>query len=265
MAARSYERLGRLLEARALYQRVMNEPLEASAPRAFQQAQADAKSELADLTPRIPTLEVAVRGAARAAVKLTDDGQRIAPETPVPLDPGEHTVVVTVPGRPVVTRTIHLKEKAKEYIVIGLSPPPTAAPPARRAPVASGGDLRKVMFIGGGVTAGAGVIAGTVFTLLALGKAGDADDLRYDVDFDPELRGQCPKTNKPPLCAKLSDTVSLQYTFSDVAIGSFIIGTAGVGTLIYALADRPAVPARRMEVLPLVGLGTAGVSFNGRF
>ncbi|WP_437572485.1 tetratricopeptide repeat protein [Sorangium sp. So ce542] len=265
MAARSCEHLGRLLEARSLYQRVVDEPLAANAPRAFQQAQADAKAELTALAPRIPTLEVALGRTPQGAVELTLDGERIAPAKAVEVDPGEHTVSGVVPGRPPVTRTIRLDERAKGTIVLDLAPPLVEAPLARSAPAASGRDLRKPLLIGGGVAAGVGIIAGTVFTGLALGDGSDAEDLRRKVDSDRELRGYCPSTQHPPLCAELSDTVDRQYAFLNVAIYSFIIGAAGVGTAIYALVDRPAAPASRMQVVPHVGAGSTGISLTGRF
>ncbi|WP_437488230.1 hypothetical protein WME75_08355 [Sorangium sp. So ce1014] len=265
MAARSCERLGRLLEARSLYQRVLDEPLAATASRAFQEAQAEAKTELAGLAPRIPTLEVALAGTAHGAVQLTLDGAPIAPATPVQRDPGEHTLVGVVPGRPPVTTRFRLDEGRKRYILLDLTPPSPEAPPTRSAPVASQGDRRKILFIGGGAAAGAGVIAGTVFTILALGKGGDAEDLRTSLRSDPALKGFCPRTTPPPVCTELRDTVDLQYTFINAALYSFIVGAAGAGTVIYALADRPAAPASRMQVVPHVGWGSAGLSVTGRF
>ncbi|WP_437939882.1 tetratricopeptide repeat protein [Sorangium sp. So ce341] len=264
MAARSCERLGRLLEARSFYQRVLDEPLAATAPPAFQQARVDAKAELGALAPRIPTLEVDVAGAAKGAVQLTLDGERIAPATPVERDPGDHTLVGVRPGRPAMTKTIRLDEKAKRRIVLDLPPPPAAARPAHSAPATSGG-LRKVLFIGGGVAAGVGVIAGTAFTVLTLGKRSDAEELRDEVRADNVLNGRCPGTESPAVCAKLSDTVDLQYAFINVAIGSFIVGAAGVGTVVYALADRPSAPDRGVQVAPLVGSGVTGLSLSGRF
>ncbi|WP_165373901.1 MULTISPECIES: hypothetical protein [Sorangium] len=265
MEARSCERLGRLLEARSLYQRVLDEPLAATAPRAFQQAQADAKAELAALAPRIPTLEVALGRTPQGAVELTLDGERIAPAKTVDVDPGEHTLSGVVPGRPPVNRTIRLDERAKAYIVLDLAPPPAEARPERSAPATSGDDLRKSLFIGGGVAAGVGVIAGTAFTLLYSGKAVDAENLRQRIRSGAAPERYCPDPRSPSICAELNDTVDTQYVFANVALGSFILGAAGVGAVIYALVDRPSAPVRRAHVAPLVGSGVAGLSLSGRF
>ncbi|XXX79610.1 tetratricopeptide repeat protein [Sorangium sp. So ce134] len=265
MAARSCERLGRLLEARSLYQRVLDEPLAATAPRAFQEAQAEAKTELAALTRRIPTLEVALAGTAQGTVQLTLDGERIAPATPVQRDPGEHTLVGVEPGRPPVTTKFRLDERMKRYIILDLTPPSPEATPTRSTPAASQANRQKILFIGGGAAAGTGVIAGTVFTFLALGKEGDAENLRDSVRSDRTLKGRCPSTKYPPVCKELSDTVDLQYTFLNAAIYSFIVGAVGAGTVIYALVDRPAAPASRVQVAPHVGWGSAGLSLSGQF
>ncbi|WP_437726446.1 tetratricopeptide repeat protein [Sorangium sp. So ce861] len=265
MAARSCERLGRLIEARSLYQRVLDEPLAATAPRAFQEAQAEAKTELAALAPRIPTLEVALAGTAQGAVQLTLDGEHIAPATPVQRDPGEHTLVGVEPGRPPVTTKVRLDERMKRYIILDLTPPSPEATPTRSAPVASQGNRQKLLFIGGGAAAGTGIIAGTVFSILALGKGGDAENLRDSVRSDRTLNGRCPSTSPPPVCTELRDTVNLQYTFINAALYSFIVGAVGAGTVIYALVDRPAAPASRMQVVPHVGWGSAGLSLSGQF
>ncbi|WP_437969550.1 tetratricopeptide repeat protein [Sorangium sp. So ce260] len=265
MAARSCERLGRLIEARSIYQRVLDEPLAATASRAFQEAQAEAKTELAALAPRIPTLEVALAGTARGTVQLTLDGELIAPATPVQRDPGEHTLVGVEPGRPPVTTKFRLDERMKRYIVLDLTPPSPEATPTRSAPVASQGNRQKILFIGGGAAAGTGVIAGTVFTILALGKGGDAENLRDRVRSGEAPERYCPSNKSPPVCVELGDTVDLQYTFINAALYSFIVGAAGVGTVIYALVDRPAPPTSRMQVVPHVGWGSAGLSLTGRF
>ncbi|KYF61001.1 hypothetical protein BE04_04565 [Sorangium cellulosum] len=104
-----------------------------------------------------------------------------------------------------------------------------------------------------------------MFTVLALGKGDDAEDLRGQVDADGALKGYCASTTDPPLCAELSDTVDVQYAFINAAIYSFIVGAAGVGTVVYALVDRPGPSASRMQIVPRVGAGSAGLSLTGRF
>jgi hypothetical protein len=104
-----------------------------------------------------------------------------------------------------------------------------------------------------------------VFTILYFGKADDAENLRQDVLSGGAPERYCPDAKSPPICAKLNNTIDIQYVFANMAIGSFIVGAAGVGTVIYALVDRPSVPDRRVQVAPLLGSGVTGFSLSGRF
>ncbi|XYI00431.1 tetratricopeptide repeat protein [Sorangium sp. So ce1128] len=273
-AARSCERLGRLLEARSLYQRVIDEPLAASAPQAFQQAQADARVELAALAPRIPTLEVAVTGAEPGAVELTLDGERVAPAAPVERDPGEHTVVATVRGQTPVTKTIRVSEGRRERVTLDLAPAPAAAavtaPPSGHATRAAGSDVKTVALIGGGVAAGALTLAGVVFTLAANGKANDARQQWSVVhameggDVDCANPAGSYQTQQ---CSKLSALVGNKYLFSNLAVWSFIgAGASAAGTLgYYWLATAPSEPEKQVHLFPLVIPGGGGLVAGGVF
>lgn len=273
-AARSCERLGRLLEARSLFQRVVDEPLDAGAPQEFQQAQADARVELAALAPRIPTLEIAVTGATPGTVALTLDGERVIPATPVERDPGEHTVVATAPGQAPVTTTIRLSEGAKAHVTIALAPAPatttamaSSSGPATRA---AGTDVNTAALIGGGVAAGAGALAGVVFTLVANSKASSARQQWTVVDA---LDGGAVDCANPAdgyqaqQCRKLSALIDDKYLFSNLALWSFIgAGASAVGTLGYTwLASAPSAPEKQMHLVPLVLPGGGGLVAGGAF
>lgn len=67
VAARSLDGLGRLTEAADTYERLLAEPLPASAPKVFRDAQAESKGLLADLLARIPTVLVFVAGGVGVA------------------------------------------------------------------------------------------------------------------------------------------------------------------------------------------------------
>lgn len=91
--ARSFARLGRLRESKRSYEDLVNEALPASSPKAFVQAQSDAKAELETLKKRMPSFVVALVGASRDEVTLTLDGEPIdalVAAGPVLGDPGEH-------------------------------------------------------------------------------------------------------------------------------------------------------------------------------
>src|SRR5262249_3538830 len=65
---------GRLVEARALYQQVMSEPLPKDAPERFKKAQAQAHEDADAVAARIPLLKVARSGPGSASARITVDG-----------------------------------------------------------------------------------------------------------------------------------------------------------------------------------------------
>ncbi|WP_437591789.1 hypothetical protein [Sorangium sp. So ce1000] len=58
-----------------------------------------------------------------------------------------------------------------------------------------------------------------------------------------------------------------EIAFGNIAFWTLVTGgTVGVGTLVYGLVTRkPAAPDPGPRVAPLLGPGTAGLSFGGRF
>jgi hypothetical protein len=118
---------------------------------------------------------------------------------------------------------------------------PSPALPAGDAADAEEVDWKKIILVGGGITAGAALGTGIVFTLLANGKASDARDQRAALVAQGET---CTGPNVPIACADLQSALGAKDTFSDLAAWSFIgAGALGVGTLIYAFVmPEPAVP-----------------------
>ncbi len=129
--ARCQAATGKLLAARATYQKVADEKLPRLASEAFKEAQRGAPGEIAALDRRIPTLAVEISGAPPgSAARVTVDGVEVAdPLKPAVLDPGVHTVVVTREGSAPVSRTVTLVEMARERVVVDLAAPVLVAPP----------------------------------------------------------------------------------------------------------------------------------------
>jgi hypothetical protein len=126
--------LGKLVEARALYRRLADEPLPPSAPDQFRTAQATAREGLDDLKRRIPSLRVSLSGPAAAGAHVRVDGAPVAAAEigQKDLDPGEHTVEASADGVPAVARTVHLQEGASVLVDLTLGGdvgPLAAAPP----------------------------------------------------------------------------------------------------------------------------------------
>lgn len=291
MVARCYVELGRLLDARNAYQRVVDEQLGKDAPPEFVEAQAAARKELAELEPRIPTVEFVTTGTVAGDLVLTFNGQSIAPSTPVPSDPGEYSLTVHASGRHPLTKRIRLVEGARERVRVEQAEidaqPATArsqdqaphritrpakehgensAEATRGARISTGTNWKTAVLIGGGTTAGLGLATGAILTTVANGRASDARRLRAEVAAEDNEGKKCPTVN-PQKCAALSDAVDARIDLSNSAFWSFVAGGAvGVGTLIYGLVTMESTgPSRSVQVAPLWGPHTAGVTASGSF
>ncbi|WP_437547633.1 hypothetical protein WME97_46900 [Sorangium sp. So ce367] len=121
MVARSCHKLGRLTEARSVYQVIVDEQLPADASQAFRQAQAEARTELEALLSRIPTVEITVTGAGSGGAQVALGGLDVPPSTPVARDPGSHTLAVGAPGRRGLTKEIVLKEGMRAKVEVDLA------------------------------------------------------------------------------------------------------------------------------------------------
>jgi len=123
-AARALDKLGRLVEAAERYRTCINTPLEDKAPEAFRAAQEAARSELQALTPRIPSIEIAIKGPGADEAVITLDGK------PVPkaligvktlVNPGEHKIGAMTDTHADVEE-VSITEKQSSRVVLELEP-----------------------------------------------------------------------------------------------------------------------------------------------
>lgn len=193
--ARAQLKLGRMLEAIATYQRVVDEKLAADAPAPFREAQVSARAELGEITPLVPSLTISFEGGAPPGVRVLLDGEQLPASDfgrPLQRNPGNHKVFAVAPGLVPVERTIDLQRGAGEVPVpLQLAPPPkpsivpgvvtlslgavglgvgtTAAVLSRGASGSKAFNLR-VTEITGFAVGGAGVVTGVVLLALRAGK-----------------------------------------------------------------------------------------------
>ncbi|WP_437977701.1 PEGA domain-containing protein [Sorangium sp. So ce295] len=145
--------------------------------------------------------------------------------------------------------------------------PPAPPPPLRvEAPApapregADAGGPRPEVLIAGGAVAGAGVIAGVVLTVLAVGRDGDADTQREALVRDD---GPAACASDSPRCAALRDELEGAADLKSAALWTFVgAGAMGLATGAYALwaprASRPAVVAA-----PVVTAGGGALVIQG--
>lgn len=135
--ARAQKQTGLLVQSRENLLSIIREDLSGTAPRAFHQAQDDAKAELKELEPRLPYVTVQLKGAGSSSVTLLQDGNKIPSAlvgVPRPVDPGSHTFEATA-GSLKGRVSVDVKEGEKKRVTLELgagelppAPPPTTAP-----------------------------------------------------------------------------------------------------------------------------------------
>lgn len=265
---------GRALEQRGLLVEASERFVEASRLTGFKgdqdvqlQAQKDAARDLEKLLPRIPSLLIAVTGAAGEPA-VTLDG-KLVPAALLgeeqPVNPGAHEIKVSLGARQ-TARQITLKEgeKKRETVSLTAPPDPTSASPAPAGPVLGTADAgtsdagpgqsgaRKTVAYVAVAAGGVGLVLGGVTGVLALSKRGSLED-----------SGSC----KGDVClpSQRSDVESLD-TLRTVSTIGFIAGGVLATTGVVLLLTQPA--AAKAELLaPRLALRIApnGVSLTGVF
>lgn len=214
--ARAQAALGKLVAARENYLKVMREELTATSPKAFKDAQAQAKTEVAAIEPRIASLKIVLEGAGGAKVTVKVDGQPVSPAligVNRPTDPGKHVVTAYPMGKSPVEQSVELADGEKKEIKLSLSGPsapstaipPTAAddpdagsqnpPPPPPEKKASGGGLNTLMIAGiAGLGVGlGGAVVGGIFTAKWSSLSGQADDqyAKWGCNLKPVVGPEC--------------------------------------------------------------------------
>ncbi|MFO0593094.1 MAG: hypothetical protein U0441_36465 [Polyangiaceae bacterium] len=257
--ARAQAKLGKLLQAKATYQSIVDEKLAQYAPDEFFTAQNDAKKELAELEKRIPAARIELNGVPTgetpsvtldgAAVAATDLGKSIG------LDPGRHVVTVTLAGRAPIKRDVDITEGRSQSIVLEVSiPPPPASGESGTADATSASDASELAGLKqrGGVPGlaiamysigGAGLLAGAVFGGLTLGKYNDY--------------------NAHPTKGALDDGRAFGLV-TDIGLGVTLVGAA-LGT-VFLLTSRPADPSKAGAfIMPVVSPTSGGMMVRTPF
>jgi hypothetical protein len=249
--ARAHAGVGQLVEARALFQRVSEEPLAATAPQAFRDAQRMAKDELAAIDKRIPTLQIAVRGGGGHGLRITLDDAEIPAsrlDQPLPANPGTHRVTVVPPGGVGTSKTVDLTEGAHLDVELELpSAVPEALAPPPRAP------LRPPPQRGSLVPALVGFGVGAVGLGLGIGAGVSAEKSASDIRS--KCGGNvCPASAMTP--ALQSEYASARGVATASTIG-FVLAGVGAATGVVLLIVRPG--AKPAAVGVTLGPGSIGV------
>jgi hypothetical protein len=247
--ARAQQKLGRLIAAKATYEKIVAEKLARYAPQEFFDAQATARKELDDVTARIPSLRIESRGAT---FTVTLDGRPATLGKAFPIDPGEHTIVGTAAGLTEVRRKVVLQEReTRTETLEALASTTTPTPSASEAATASSAvpdterpprrGIPTITIVAYGVGA-AGLVTGVLFGGLTLAKKGEFD------------------------ASPTAETADLGQAFSHVADVGFGLALAGaaVGTVVWVLSSRSG-PARPPATSLFIAPRAGGLTIGGAF
>ncbi|MEJ7730629.1 MAG: hypothetical protein WKG00_15585 [Polyangiaceae bacterium] len=238
----------------------------------------------AAVEPRLSYLKIDILGDRRPGMVVKRDGTVIgdgALGVPIAVDPGEHIIEASAPGHATWRTTVTIGAAAEkkdvevpllEQAPPGAEPAPTAStePAPGAAPSASstvepppivpaGGSstLRTLGFVGVGVGL-AGIAVGTVFGVLTLGEASDAEG---DPSLCPQKR--CSQDGLDKIDA--AETKALVSTLG-LAVG----GAAAVaGVVMLVVSGKRTAPSTGASAAPrvsgLAGPRGGGLTLTGSF
>jgi hypothetical protein len=229
------EKLGRLVAALGDYELAA---ADARAEKADQVAE-EVESRLEALRQRIPKITV-IRGRGAEAASVALDGTSIGDQvvgTPMPTDPGPHTVEAKAPGFKPFRKALRLAEQQSETVELVLEPEPVPPPgvvvgsqqPAGRSPAYG--------YVIGGIGI-ASLGASGIFFGLRAGKISDLDKA-------------CPNLTCPPDQQSNIDAGKRYTTIANVTLA---IGVAAVaGGLVLVLSSGPSKEQPAVALAPAPG------------
>ena len=134
--ARALKGQKRYVAAQEAYNRVIRRGKRAGDSAAFEKAIDDASTEKDEISKLIGTLTITVKGADKPTVSL--DGQSVNAATlgvRRPIDPGQHEVKISAPGKVEVTRIVKVAEAGIATVDVELVSDLKAEPVAVAAPI----------------------------------------------------------------------------------------------------------------------------------
>ncbi len=238
---------------------------------------ATARARADALAPSLAKLVVSVAAAARSTpgLEIQRDGSALGPAlwgTPLPVDPGQHKLRASAPGRETWEVTLDVGASGgrievpalREVPAPGATPPPAPPPPLAPPPLppplvpvqvlpppppTSRDAWRRPTLLVTGFVGLAGLAAGSAFGALALTTWHGAE-------------GLCTPRCAPNAPAQQATATS----YATVADAGFVLAGAGLGTALVVWLTGPAKPAPSrplaLQLAPTVGGLVLGGSFQ---
>ncbi|MBX3230134.1 MAG: hypothetical protein KIT84_25125 [Labilithrix sp.] len=212
----------------------------------------EASARAAALDPKLPRLTVALARTAPEGTTVERDGVPLgAPSLGValPVDPGDHVIIVKAEGRPDATFNVTLLEGDRKTVDVdaaAAATPVAPAGPAKKEEKGGGGGMSPLVPIGFGLAIG-GVAVGAIGGVIALGKGSDAEKA-------------CP--NKACPTQEALDEVNAGKTWRTIATIGFIAGGVGAAVGVVGLIIGG---GKKAEPKVEVGFGPGNLALRGRF
>lgn len=243
-----------------------------------------ARTRAARLAPRLPKLTIVVPQASRVSgLEIERDGADVGEAqwgTAVPVDPGEHQLVVRAPGKRDFTGSVSAREGAPATFdvpplenapgaapvavaPVAAVPPPSVPPPAPvtspapppAPPAEKGSSGPGVLVIGLGALGVVGLAVGTTFGIMASSK--------YD-----DSKQHCRATDENLCDQQGVDLRDQAFTFGNVATASFIVGgvaLASAATLWIVNSNSESPAPRSATLVRSLRAGMRGGPGRGSF
>jgi hypothetical protein len=261
-----------LVEARDTALRIARLPSTPNEPRAFQQARAAADRLAADLSARVPSIRVVVRGVPADAVTLQFDNAVIpkaAAGMPRKVNPGKHVVAASADGYERASAEIVIEERESRDIDLSLAPAKDGSTSVRKADAAARDEraaavagppldvedreppsrrTNPLVYVGGAVGA-AGLVVGTIAGIAELSHTSKAE-------------AECRAGGQRDACGAELDSAHRLATISNVSFG---IAALGAATAVFAFVREPSKPARGTAFNLLLVVQPSAASVAGTF
>lgn len=177
-----------------------------------QRAKQAAQAIIKEVSPKIPTLKIAIQGAAAAGASATIDGESVEIGKERSLDPGSYVVRARSSNGAETSESVTLVEAEHRVVTLTLA---DAAPIEKKEePSSGGGNMAPAAVLYG--LGGAGLVVGAVLGVLAFQKTSEVQDL-------------CGGNVCPPA---YSDDVALAQDYGTGSTVAFAIGGLGVAAAI---------------------------------
>jgi hypothetical protein len=249
--ARSRVAMGQLVDAAADYGSVLSGAGTAELSSSERRAMADARDELAQLRPRVPSIEIAL-GEAEQRVKhlrLSMDGRIIPANAVISVDPGHHEVVANDAKGEQSRLGFEIDEgDTKTMGMTWLSPSERAK--KKPEPLSGGSSARRTWSVVALTVGATGLGLGTVTGIAAMTRYSAAE-------------AHCPANRCTEGPGYPEDTSAFR-TLRTVSAAGYIVGGAGIGTWLGLLLTTPKATTEHPKVspwTPVVGVGSAGARY----